>query len=73
MNVFVLNRKHWGIFALHHLLEEGDVCVFELKEELSIRTVLVHIFRVLPVAMAGVSSIHAHYETHEVDTSAQGI
>jgi hypothetical protein len=44
----------WQQFSVHHLLEEGDTCVFELitnkTEDL---TFMVHIFHVVGVAMAG--------------------
>lgn len=40
--------RGWRQFSLEHLLEEGDVCVFELTD-ISQLTLLVHIFRVVDV------------------------
>ena len=38
----------WGNFSRDHCLEEGDICVFELKDAID-RILLVHIFRVVDV------------------------
>jgi len=56
-----LHRKSWALFALQHLLEEGDVCVFELTCRKA-RTILVRIFRVVPIPMLDRSLVHDHYE-----------
>jgi hypothetical protein len=60
-----LIRKGWALFALEHLLEEGDVCVFELAER-EARSILVHIFRVVQVPEGGGNDValHDHYELH---------
>lgn len=44
----------WEQFSIQHLLEEGDVCVFELKDATS-WTLIVHIFRVIDIDCIGVS------------------
>lgn len=54
-------RKPWAVFALHHLLEEGDVCVFQLTCEKT-RTMLVRIFRVVPIPLLDRLSYRDHYE-----------
>lgn len=58
-----LIRKGWALFALEHLLEEGDVCVFELADK-EARSILVHIFRVVQIPEVGGNSFHDHYELH---------
>ena len=49
-----------------YLLEEEDVCVFALKEKELARTVLVHIFRVVPVSSTNSTFVHSHYAPHEI-------
>ncbi|KAG0571393.1 hypothetical protein KC19_VG008300 [Ceratodon purpureus] len=51
--------RGWRQFSLNHLLEEGDVCVFELVD-VSQLTVFVHIFRVVDVDLVSGSYQH-HY------------
>ncbi|KAG0576535.1 hypothetical protein KC19_5G087700 [Ceratodon purpureus] len=68
-NQFALHRTYWALFSLHHLLEEGDVCVFALKEIEPVRSVLVHIFRVVPVTSTDSTSVHSHYKTHEINAT----
>lgn len=62
-NEITLHRKFWAPFSVHHLLEDGDVCVFEKSEPLAIR---VHIFRVVPISTDNIS-VHAHYDMRELD------
>ena len=60
-----LIRKGWAWFALEHLLEEGDVCVFELADK-GARSILVHIFRVVQIPEdVGKASLRDHYEVHK--------
>lgn len=47
----------WRQFSLEHLLEEGDVCVFELIDT-SQRIILVHIFRVVDVDYVSGNYVH---------------
>lgn len=51
--------RGWRQFSLDHLLEEGDVCVFELVD-VSQLTVFVHIFRVVDIDHTSGSYRH-HY------------
>lgn len=67
-NNVTLHRKHWAQFSLHHFLEDGNVCVFEIKEDDALALV-VHIFRVLPISIADKISVHAHYGMHEINTT----
>lgn len=71
-NKVVLHRRYWALFALHHLLEEGDVCVFHLRKNDQSPTIVlqVHIFRVLPLSIdcAGRPiSVHDHFETRMIE------
>lgn len=50
--------RGWRQFSLEHLLEEGDVCVFELTDK-SHLTVLVHISRVVDV-----DPLNDNYQNH---------
>ncbi|KAG0564402.1 hypothetical protein M758_8G104500 [Ceratodon purpureus] len=59
-----LIRKGWGLFALEHFLEEGDVCVFELSDR-EARHILVHIFRVVQIEEVDGYSFDDHYELHK--------
>jgi len=47
-NAMAFHRRDWCLFAIHHFLEEGDVCVFELTDP-ECFTILVRIFRVVDV------------------------
>ncbi|KAG0595120.1 hypothetical protein M758_UG141200 [Ceratodon purpureus] len=67
-NQVTLHRKHWAQFSLHHFLEDGDVCVFDLKEEDAL-AIVVHIFRVLPISMCDKNSVHAHYKMREINAT----
>jgi hypothetical protein len=58
----------WEQFSIQHLLEEGDVCVFELKDATS-WTLIVHIFRVIDINCIGVS-YRNHY--HVISGGCQG-
>ncbi|CAM6011233.1 unnamed protein product [Sphagnum balticum] len=56
----LLSPKGWARFALDHVLEEGDACVFELvSNSLELPVFRVHIFRVLPMAVADSANIHS--------------
>lgn len=58
------HRKHWGVFSLEHLLEEGDACLFQLKSKGAL-TMSVRIFRVLQLPKAlgrGRFSVCEHYD-----------
>lgn len=58
--VVAFHRKYWGVFALQHRLEEGDVCVFQLINKGTL-VISVCIFRVVKLDRSNVS-VHDHYD-----------
>ena len=60
------HRRDWCLFAIHHFLEEGDVCVFELTDP-ECFTILVRIFRVMdiPKLPGQRYTVEDHYDIHE--------
>ena len=60
-----LHRKFWALFSLHqYFLEEGDVCVFELKQGEAFASFVFHIFRVVAILSADRSN--SHYDVRKL-------
>lgn len=60
--VVAFHRKFWGLFSLEHFLEEGDVCLLQLKSKDAL-TMSVRIFRVVQLPKVdGKASVRDHYD-----------
>ena len=64
--VITIHRRDWCVFSVHHFLEEGDVCVFELTDP-ECFTILVRIFRVvdIPKLPGQRYTVEDHYNIQE--------
>ena len=64
--VIAIHRRDWRVFSVHHFLEEGDVCVFELTDP-ECFTILVRIFRVvdIPKLPGRRYTVEDHYNIQE--------